>query len=62
MNTAQMKMAPVQRPITTSKMASRNWVVSLLFLRGCKLASQKLKVQSSNLQLPIYLGMSRRAA
>jgi len=70
MNRAQMEKAPAQRPITTSKIANKGWIVGFLF-SDRKLTSQKLKLQSSNIQYPIsnlyfqpptYLGMSRRAA
>jgi len=52
MNTAQMEKAPAQRPITTSRIANKGWIVVFLF-SDRKLTSQKLKLQSSNIQYPI---------
>ncbi len=75
MNRAQMEKAPAHIPSTTSKVANRSWIVSLLFLCDRKLASHfkeqeagskspnsELQLPAFNLQLPLYLGMSRRAA
>jgi len=47
-----MEKAPAQRPITTSKIANKGWIVVFLF-SDRKLTSQKLKLQSSNIQYPI---------